>query len=179
MPSRPRIAIIFGPRWLLGLGNGGAVAQSQPPPRAKLCIRTQPVGGGRCGLRFGCGSGFDRRAAIVGAFRAFLRSIGRIAGFVLKRENSSHPFERIQIGKIRIKCLRFFCIFCIDSRSAGLKLPLDPIDIVGCKVPHESKSGLIDGKVFALNVTPVKSKLTPRRFRHDGDRRAEGTAAPA
>jgi hypothetical protein len=31
---------------------------------------------------------------------------------------------------------------------------------------------LIDGKVFAFNVRPVKSKLTSRRFRDDGNRLA-------
>src|SRR5437870_2953535 len=79
---------------LLGLGNGRAVAQSQSPPRAELCIRAQPVAGSGRELWLRCGSGFGPRAALLGAFRAFLRRIGRIAGFVLECENSSHPFER-------------------------------------------------------------------------------------
>ena len=89
-------------------------------------------------MRFGWHCVFDPWAAIVSVYRAFLRGIGRIVGFVFDREGTRHPFEGFYIGKICVKRLGFFCIFCIDSRPAGLKLPLDPIDIVRCKVPHES-----------------------------------------
>jgi hypothetical protein len=121
---------------LLDLGSYRPVTQSQPPPRAQFCVRTRPVAGWRCELWFGCRCVFDRRAVIVGFFRTFLRKIGGVAGFIFDGERSSYTFECFHIGKICVKRLGFFGIFCIDSRSAGLKLALDPVDIVSCKVPH-------------------------------------------
>src|SRR6266851_4958862 len=101
IPSRPQIAMVVSDlSRLLGLGSDGPVTQSQPPSRAELRISTRPVTGERCELRFGCCPSFDPRTALLDALGAFLRRIGRIAGFVLERENSSHPFERIYIGKI-------------------------------------------------------------------------------
>ena len=78
---------------LLDLGSYRPVTQSQPPPRAKLCVGTRPVAGWHCELRFGWRCVFDRRTALVGVLRGLLREIGGITGFVFERESSAHAFE--------------------------------------------------------------------------------------
>ena len=153
IPLRPA-AQSFPSRSLLGLRTYRPVAQRQPPPRALFSVGTRRVAGCRCELRFGWHGGFDRRAAILGIFRALLRGIGRIAGFVFEGESSGYAFEGFKIGNVCVKRLGFFCIFCIDSRSAGLKLSLDPVDIVSCKVPHDDSQ--LRSAVRFLHLTLVR-----------------------
>ena len=94
-------------------------------------------------LRFGRRFSFDLGTLFRGGFRALFWSVDGFVRLVLECKDRCYPLECVQVSKVCVKCLCFLGIFRIDPRFTSLKLPFDPINIVRCEVPHESRSGFV------------------------------------
>jgi len=104
-------------------------------------------------MRFRCRFGFALGALFGGGFRTLFGGVGRCIRLIFQSQDRSYPLQRLEVGKVCVKCLRFVGIFRIDSCLTGLKLPLDPIYVVRCEVPHESRSRFVMYDVADLNVS--------------------------
>jgi len=130
-----------------------AVTQSEAPSRAEFCVCAVCLARGRCKWRFRHRLSFDRGTLFCGGFRALFGSVDRFVRLVLDCKDRRYPLERFQVGKVCVKCLGFLGIFRIDPRLTGLKLSFDPINIVRCEVPHESRSGSLMYDSVDLNMS--------------------------
>jgi len=143
----------FRRRQSLGVGCDRAVTQSKAPSRAKFCVWAACLAGGRCKLRFRRRFSFDLRILFRSGFRALFGSVDRFVRLVLECKDRRYPLERIQVGKVGVKCLCFLGIFRFDPRLTRLKLPFDSINIVRCEVPHDSRSGSLIYDLVDLNIS--------------------------